>query len=118
MSVTIYHNPRCSKSRATLELLQQRGFEPKIVEYLKNPPDAAELAGLSRKLGLSPQEFLRTGEFTWKELGLMADKIDSAELLELMSKRPILIERPIVVCGEQARIGRPPEAVLDILKEA
>ena len=115
MSVTIYHNPRCSKSRATMELLQQRELNPEIVKYLEMPPDASELRELARKLGLPPRDFLRTGESTWKELGLDPNAVDAAELLELMSAHPILIERPIVVCGERARIGRPPEAVLEIL---
>lgn len=116
MSVTIYHNPRCSKSRTTLELLQQRGLHPEIVRYLETPPDASEIRKLARKLGLQPKDFLRTGESAWKALGLDPDTVDEAELLQLMSKNPILIERPIVVCGERARIGRPPEAVLEIVK--
>lgn len=118
MSLTIYHNPRCSKSRATLELLQARGLEPEIVRYLESPPDAAALADLARKLGRRPLEFLRTGEQTWKELGLDPDSATDEELYRLMSEHPILIERPIVVCGEQARVGRPPEAVLEIVPES
>lgn len=115
MSVTIYHNPRCSKSRATLELLQQRGLNPEVVKYLETPPDASELRELARKLGLQPSDFLRTGESTWKELGLDPEAVEDAELLRLMSTHPVLIERPIVVCDDRARIGRPPEAVLDIV---
>lgn len=118
MSVTIYHNPRCSKSRATLELLQQRGLNPEVVKYLETPPEATELRELARKLGLQPRDFLRTGESAWKALELDPDAVDAAELLELMSAHPILIERPIVVCGERARIGRPPEAVLEIVTES
>lgn len=118
MSVTIYHNPRCSKSRATLELLQQRGLNPVIVKYLETPPEAGELEGLARKLELKPKDFLRTGESAWKALGLDPDAIGTAELLQLMSKHPILIERPIVVCRDRARIGRPPEAVLEIVTES
>jgi len=118
MSVTVYHNPRCSKSRATLELLQKRGLEPEIVKYLEAPPEASELRVLARKLDLQPKEFLRTAESVWKELGLDPDNIDETELLELMSEYPILIERPIVVCGDRARIGRPPGAVLEIVTDA
>lgn len=118
MSLTVYHNPRCSKSRATLELLQQRGLNPEVVRYLETPPDARELGELARKLGLQPKEFLRVGESAWKELGLDPDEVEAAELLQMMSERPILIERPIVVCGRRARIGRPPEAVLDIVPES
>jgi len=118
MSVTVYHNPRCSKSRATLELLQKRGLEPEIVKYLEAPPEASELRVLARKLDLQPKEFLRTGESAWKELGLDPETVDAAGLFRLMSERPILIERPIVVCGDRARIGRPPEAVLEILAGA
>lgn len=118
MSVTVYHNPRCSKSRATLELLKQRGLDPDVVKYLDTPPDASELGELARKLGLQPKDFLRTGESAWQALGLDPDEVDAAELLQLMSEHPILIERPIVVCGDRARIGRPPEAVLEIVTEA
>lgn len=118
MSVTMYHNPRCSKSRATLELLQQRGLNPEIVEYLKTPPDASELRELARKLEFQPKGFLRIGESAWKDLGLNLNSVDDDDLLRLMSEHPILIERPIVVCGERARIGRPPEAVLEILPES
>ncbi|HKL53152.1 MAG TPA: arsenate reductase (glutaredoxin) [Wenzhouxiangellaceae bacterium] len=117
MSVTVYHNPRCSKSRATLELLQKRGFEPEIVKYLETPLDASELRDLARKLELPPKDFLRTAEPACKELGLDPESIDDTELLQLMSEHPILIERPIVVCGERARIGRPPDAVLEILTD-
>lgn len=118
MSVTVYHNPRCSKSRATLELLRQRGFAPEVVEYLKTPPNPTELGALARMLGLRPKEFLRTGESAWKDLAVDPEALSDAELLVLMSEHPIVIERPIVVCGESARIGRPPEAVLDIVPGA
>ena len=118
MSVTVYHNPRCSKSRATLELLERRGIDPEVVRYLEAPPGVPELRELARKLGLRPKDFLRTGESAWKALALDPERLDDAELMQLMSEHPILIERPIVVCGERARIGRPPEAVLDILSES
>lgn len=115
MTVTIYHNPRCSKSRATLALLEARGVKPKIVDYLKTPPSATELKAILRKLGLKPRDILRTGEKLYAELGLKARKLDDDALIALMVKNPILIERPIVVAGNKAAVGRPPENVLEIL---
>ncbi|MGB0513255.1 MAG: arsenate reductase (glutaredoxin), partial [Wenzhouxiangellaceae bacterium] len=115
MLVIIYHNPRCSKSRATLALLRERGVEPQVIRYLDTPPDAAELGRIARKLGLPPRDMLRTGENVWKELGLDAASVDEHTLLETMAANPILIERPIVVVGDRARIGRPPEQVLELL---
>ncbi|MGI2324894.1 MULTISPECIES: arsenate reductase (glutaredoxin) [unclassified Methylococcus] len=115
MSVTIYHNPRCSKSRETLKLLQQRGIEPVIVEYLKTPPDAASLRELVRLLGISPRQLLRKGEAPYKELGLANPELDDETLLEAMASHPVLIERPIVVANGKAALGRPPENVLAIL---
>ena len=117
MALTIYHNPRCSKSRATLKLLHDRGLEPEIVRYLDTPPDPNILGELARKLNCQPREFLRTGESAWKALRLDPEAVDDDHLLRLMSEHPIVIERPIVVCGNRARIGRPPETVLDILPE-
>jgi arsenate reductase (glutaredoxin) len=115
VTVTIYHNPRCSKSRATLALIEARGVKPKIVDYLKMPPSAAELKAILRKLGLKPRDILRTGETVYAELGLKARELDDDALLTLMVKNPILIERPIVVTGNKAAVGRPPENVLAIL---
>jgi arsenate reductase len=115
MTVTIYHNPRCSKSRATLALLEARGIKPKIVDYLKTPPSAAELKAILRKLGLTPRDILRTGETIYAELGLKTRDLDDDALIALMVKNPILIERPIVVAGNKAAVGRPPENVLAIL---
>lgn len=112
--VTIYHNPRCSKSRQTLELLQEHGVEPTVVEYLKTPPNAAELQSLLTKLGLSADELLRKKETLYKELGLAGVNDDDA-LIAAMINNPKLIERPIVVKGDKAAIGRPPESVLGIL---
>lgn len=112
--VTIYHNPRCSKSRQTLELLKQNDIEPEIVEYLKTPPNAAELKDILKKLGLSAAELMRKKEDVYKELGL-AGINNEDELITAMVNNPKLIERPIVVQGNKAAIGRPPEAVLDIL---
>ena len=114
-AVTIYHNPRCSKSRQTLELLHERGIDPEIVEYLKSPPDEETLGNLLEKLGLVPGDLLRTKEDEYRELGLDAQKDDPATLIRAMVENPILIERPIVVKGEGARLGRPPEQVLEIL---
>jgi arsenate reductase len=116
MKVTIYHNPRCSKSRQTLELLRERGVDPVVIEYLKEPPDASTLRGVVRKLGLAPKDLLRRKEPPFAELGL-ADKLDDADaVIAAMVAAPVLIERPIVVAGRKARIGRPPEAVLEILE--
>lgn len=120
MPVTIYHNPRCAKSRATLELLQARGIVPRIVEYLKTPPDAAELGRLLRLLGLAPRALLRTREAEYRAAGLDDPALDDAEIIRAMVAHPKLIERPIVVVNEggrnaRAAIGRPPENVLAIL---
>jgi arsenate reductase len=115
MTVTIYHNPRCSKSRATLALLEARELKPKIVDYLKTPPSAAELKAILRKLDLKPRDILRTGEAVYAELGLKDRELDDDALIALMVKNPILIERPIVVAGDKAAVGRPPENVLAIL---
>lgn len=115
MTVTIYHNPRCSKSRQTLQLIEASGIKPKIVEYLQTPPSAAELKIILKKLGLKPHDILRTCEPRAVELGLQGSKIDADALIALMAENPILIERPIVVNGAKAAIGRPPEKVLEIL---
>ncbi len=115
VTVTIYHNPRCSKSRATLALIEARGIKPKIVDYLKTPPSAAELKAILRKLGLTPRDILRAGETIYAELGLKTRDLDDDALIALMVKNPILIERPIVVAGNKAAVGRPPENVLAIL---
>jgi arsenate reductase len=115
MAVTIYHNPRCSKSRQTLKLLQDRGIEPRIVEYLKTPPDADTLSSILDKLGMQPRELMRRKEAPYKEQGLDAPDIDRARLIEAMVEHPVLIERPIVLNDGKAAVGRPPENVLDIL---
>ena len=112
--VTIYHNPRCSKSRQTLELLKEKSIEPDVVEYLKTPPNAAELKDILNKLGLSADELMRKKEAIYKELGL-AGVSDENELITAMVNNPKLIERPIVIKADKAAIGRPPESVLDIL---
>lgn len=112
----IYHNPRCSKSRQTLQLLQDRGLAPNIVRYLETPPSASELDGLCRALGIAPQGLVRFKEDAAKALGLSpADDRPRAEWLQLLADHPTLIERPIVVVGNRAALGRPPEAVLPLL---
>lgn len=115
MSVTIYHNPRCSKSRATLALLEERGVEPNVVHYLDNPPSAEEITDILKKLGKSARELMRKGEAAFKDKGLGDESLSEDALIEAMAGEPILIERPIVVKGSKARIGRPPESVLEIL---
>jgi arsenate reductase len=116
MEVRIWHNPRCSKSRATLALLEERGVAPEVVLYVEAPPTPAELDTVCRKLGRAPQELLRAGEDLAGELGLAReDPRSREEWLELLCAHPILIERPIVVRGERAALGRPPEAVLELL---
>ena len=115
MTVTIYHNPRCSKSRQTLALIEEQGVTPKIVDYVKTPPSAAELKRVLKKLGLKPRDILRKGEAVYAELGLDGKDLKDDALIALMVKNPILIERPIVVSGDRAALGRPPEAVLKIL---
>lgn len=115
MSIKIYHNPRCSKSRQTLALLQEQSIDPEIVEYLKTPPSAAELQQVLTLLGLSPRELMRTKEAEYKESGADNQALSDAELIQLMVEYPKLIERPIVISDGKAAIGRPPEQVLDIL---
>jgi arsenate reductase len=115
MTVTIYHNPRCSKSRETLALLEEKGIAPHIVEYLKTPPSAAELKAILKALKLKPRDLMRKGEPRYAELGLKDRDLDDDALIALMVANPILIERPIVVSGKKATIGRPPEKVLAIL---
>ncbi|MBN3215879.1 arsenate reductase (glutaredoxin) [Pectobacterium polaris] len=115
-SVTIYHNPRCSKSRETLALLQEHNITPDVVLYLDTPPDAATLAQLIKQLGLtSARELMRTKEEIYQQLGLSDAALTEAQLIQAMIDNPKLIERPIVVAQGQARIGRPPEQVLEIL---
>ena len=115
MTVTIYHNPRCSKSRQTLALLQERGVTPTVVEYLKTPPDAATLGDILAKLGYPPRQLMRVKEAVYRELGLGDESRSDADLIQAMVDNPILIERPIVLAGDRAALGRPPEAVLAIL---
>jgi arsenate reductase len=115
MKVTIYHNPRCSKSRQTLALLEKRGLKPTVIEYLDTPPDYTTLVALLARLRISARDLLRSNEADFRELGLDAQQLDDEALLKAMAQHPRLIQRPIVVVGDHARIGRPPEAVLEIL---
>lgn len=115
-NVTIYHNPRCSKSRETLALLEQQGVEPQVVLYLDTPPSVAELKKLLQELGFtSARELMRKKEDLYKDLKLADETLSEEQLLQAMVSNPKLIERPIVVKGGKARIGRPPEQVLEIL---
>ena len=113
--VVIWHNPRCGKSREALGLIRERGIEPRIVEYLKTPPFRRELKEVITRLGLPPLRLLRSKEKPFMELGLGREGIAEGEILDAVAEHPILIERPIVLVGEKARIGRPPEAVCEVL---
>lgn len=113
--IRIYHNPRCSKSRATLALLEEKGVEPDIIRYLETPPSAADVLELSRALGLPVRDFVRRGEDRFRELDLSESDLDDNALAGTVADNPILLERPIVVNGDSAAIGRPPENVLSLL---
>ncbi len=115
MTVTIYHNPRCSKSRQTLALLIDKGVKPEIVEYLKTPPTQKELSRILELLGLTPRTLIRKKESEYKSMGLDNLNLDDSSLIAAMISYPILIERPIVVTENNAAIGRPPENVLKII---
>ena len=113
-SITLYHNPRCSKSRSALALLQGKGIEPVIVEYLKNPPTRAELTALVKKLGMKPEAIVRTGEDVYKEK-YKGKAMSDAQWLDALAANPILIERPIAIKGDRAVMGRPPENILTLV---
>ena len=115
MYVTIYHNPKCSKSSQTLELLIKQGIKPVLNEYLKNPPTAEEIKEILRKLGYAPRDLMRKKENAYTEHNLGDPSLSDDDLIEFMIKYPVLIERPIVLTHEKAAIGRPPEQVLEIL---
>jgi arsenate reductase len=115
MAVTIYHNPRCSKSRAALKLIEERGIEPEVVRYLDAPPDASTLDALLTLLGLEPRELMRRKEPEYQALGLDDPSLSREALIAAMVTHPRLIERPIVVREGKAILGRPPERVLDLL---
>jgi arsenate reductase len=115
MSVTIYHNPKCSKSRQTLELLRQQGTEPAIIEYLKNPPTAEKLKEILALLKFAPRELMRKKEDVYAEQNLGNPSLSDDELIDFMVKHPILIEQPIVMANGKAALGRPPENVFEII---
>jgi arsenate reductase (glutaredoxin) len=115
MSVTIYHNPSCSKSRQTLELLGEHGITPNIIEYLKAPPTAEQLKKILVQLEATPRDLMRKKESVYAECGLGNTSLSDDELIDFMIKHPILIERPIVLANGQAILGRPPSQVLEIL---
>jgi arsenate reductase len=114
-TIEILHNPRCSKSRATLALLEERGIEPRVIDYLAEPPDVAELARISDLLGGDPRTMMRRDEPEYAGLGLDDPALDRESLLAALAAHPRLIQRPIVLANGRAAIGRPPEAVLEIL---
>lgn len=113
--IQILHNPRCSKSRQTLALLEEKGIEPEVIKYLDTPPSATELKAILQKLGISARDLLRKGEDDYKALNLKDPSLSEDALIDAMVKHPKLIERPIVITNNQARLGRPPESVLDII---
>jgi len=115
MPITLYHNPKCSKSRQTLELLKQNGITPAIIEYLKTPPTAEALKAILVQLGFSPRDLMRKKEAVYAECGLDDPSLSDNALINFMVKHPILIERPIVLANGKAALGRPPEQVLEIL---
>ena len=116
MTVTIYHNPRCSKSRATMEYLEENGIEAEVIKYMDTPPDAATLKEILTMLGMSPRELMRAHETVFKDAGLDDPTFTDDELIEAMVQCPSLIERPIVVNNGKAVLARPPELVQDILE--
>ena len=115
MLVTIFHNPRCSKSRQTLSLIQEKNIDINIIEYLKTPPDISQLRQILKQLGYEPRQLMRKSEQIYKDLDLGNENKTAEDLVIAMTQNPILIERPIVLSGEKAAIGRPPESVLNIL---
>jgi arsenate reductase len=115
LKVQILHNPRCSKSRTTLQLLKDNGVQPEIILYLDTPPDADQLSSILSKLDMQPRDLMRKGQAEYKAMGLDDVQLSDAQLIAAMSEAPILIERPIVLANGKARIGRPPESVLTIL---
>jgi arsenate reductase len=111
----IFHNPRCSKSRKTLEIIQQQGIEPEIIKYLEQPPSIDELTMVLSLLQLQPRELMRKNEAEYKDNNMADESLSSAELIQLMHQFPKVIERPVVINNGKAVIGRPPESVLDII---
>ena len=115
MDIKIYHNPRCSKSRQTLELINDRGIQPTIIEYLNTPPDKSELKNILALLNLKPRDLMRHKEQVYREMNLDDPNLSDEALIDAMIQNPILIERPIVITNGKAALGRPPETILEIL---
>jgi len=115
-TITIYHNPRCSKSRQTLEMIEMHDFDIEVVRYLENPPSTEQLDLVLQMLNIEPRQLMRRKEPPYSALNLADESLSRKALIKAMVENPILIERPIVVRGNQARLGRPPETVLDLLK--
>lgn len=113
--IKIYHNPHCSKSRQTLELIRQQGIEPEVIEYLKTPPSKSELKDILSRLNVEPRQLMRTKEAEYRENNLDAVELSNEQLIDAMVKNPKLIERPIVINKNKVALGRPPENVLEIL---
>jgi arsenate reductase len=113
--LTLYHNPRCSKSRGALELLEARGLTPNVVRYLETPLDAGQIKALLGKLGISARQLLRTGEDEYKMLQLADESLGEEQLIAAIAAHPKLMERPILAVGDRAVIGRPPERILELL---
>lgn len=114
--IVIWHNPRCSKSRQTMQVLMDAGVQPKVIEYLKTPPEQSEIKHVLGLLGIAPKAFMRTKEAAFKDNDLSAAGVSDEALIDAMAAHPILIERPVVIKGDQAVIGRPPENVNALLK--
>ena len=117
MAVTIYHNPRCSKSRQTLQLIEERNIQPTVIEYLTSPPSKSELKKILKFLNLKPRDLLRHKEPDYKQQGLDDESLTDDQIIDIMIAHPKLIERPIVLAGDKAALGRPPENVLEILSD-
>lgn len=115
MNITIFHNPRCSKSRATLELLKENQQEPEIIEYLKSPPTREQLISILEQLGMEPRDLMRKHEAPYQENNMDDPSLSHDNLIDLMIQHPVLIERPIVIHQDRVAIGRPPENILKIL---
>jgi len=115
MSLKLYHNPRCSKSREALRLLREHGAEPEVVLYLETPPSPREITDILRRLGMRARDLMRAKEPLFEELGLDNEALSDAALVKAMAANPVLIERPIAICGDRAAVGRPPENVLNVL---
>ena len=113
--IVVYHNPRCSKSRETMSILEDNNKSVEVIEYLKQPPDRQTLEDIIAKLSLSPRDLIRTGEQAFQDAGFNIDSMSDSDIIEAICAHPMLLQRPIVVCGNKAVIGRPPTKILDII---